>query len=69
MNPICPRDHRVCLICDMPCKAPEINPEATAVPEGKPFTGILATVVKITDTVSVSTNLTDTMKITITGKL
>ncbi len=69
MNPICPRDKRTCFICDFPCKPHEINPAAVAMPEEKPFTGILATVAKITETVSASTNLTDKASITITAKL
>ncbi|MBD1210668.1 MAG: hypothetical protein H9535_19730 [Ignavibacteria bacterium] len=71
MNVFCPIDKCVCFRgCEAPCKAPEINPLATAVPEEKvPFRGILATVVKVADTVNLETNLDDELKLNLNIKL
>ena len=72
MNLICPRDGRVCMLgCEPRCaEAPEINPAATTIPEDeKPFHGILATLQKVSDTVSVETNLSDEHKLNLKVKL
>lgn len=72
MNVICGIDGKVCLRgCTVPtCKAVEINPLATDIPkETPPFRGILATVLKVADTVSIETNLDDEAKLNLNIKL
>lgn len=76
MNPLCPKSQQICFACAEPCKAPEINPAATALPDEQetPFRGILATVGKITDVVGLESTDDDgvtpaTDKITLSIKL
>ena len=71
MNVTCPIDKQVCFRgCEAPCKAPEINPLAMNVPkEDTPFRGILATVIKASETVSLETNLDDEAKLNLNIKL
>ncbi len=72
MNLICPYYGRVCMLgCEPRCAgAPKINPAATTIPEEEPpFRGILATVIKASETVSLETNLEDEAKLNLNIKL
>jgi hypothetical protein len=70
MNPICPIRKVMCWDCLVPCTAPTINDAAIIVPKEEPeFHGILATVVKVADTVSVETNFQDEHKLNVKVQL
>ena len=68
MNPICPKNNKVCLIgCESQCaEQPEVNPAARAMPEEKPLLGISS---QLTENLGIDTNFTDEIKITFTTKL
>lgn len=66
-NLTCPRTQHFCFDCTEPCKAPEINQAATAMPAAeKPFLGILA---PIAETLGFQRTNEGITKITITTKL
>jgi hypothetical protein len=67
MNPLCPKSQQICFACAEPCKAPTINPAATAIPKEPttPFAGILATVHALSETVGLEHTKEGINKITI----
>lgn len=67
---VCPKTTQVCFACEKPCAPLFPNALATDVPkEEPPFRGILATVLKVADVVSVETNLDDEAKLNLNIKL